>query len=113
MGEWSCQGAAHVRFADRLPEIKRTLEGGSTRERRETLRLISRERIALIMDDSYLTAFVACAEDTDVTVRREVASIVGDRWIRFTKSPDRRAIILERDLTGRNGRVRWANRGAA
>ena len=102
MGERSCQGAGAGEVADRLPEFKKTLEGGSTRERRETLRLISRERIALIMDDSYLTAFEACAADPDGIVRREVASIVSDRWIRFTTSPDRRAIILERELTGRN-----------
>ena len=46
---------------DKLPRIKQTLSEGTLLERREILRLVGSERIILIMDDSFVAAFAACA----------------------------------------------------
>jgi C-terminal processing protease CtpA/Prc len=68
-------------FADRLPEVKQTLQAGGAQERLDTLEFIVRERLDLIMDDSFIAAFGACAGDKDVRVRREVAQVLGEYWI--------------------------------
>jgi hypothetical protein len=83
-----------VRFAERLPEIKKVLEAGNARERGDTLRLIIREQVALIMDDSFVAAFEACVRDPDIEIRRDVAAIVGDRWIWYPEAPSPEAVAL-------------------
>jgi RNA polymerase sigma factor (sigma-70 family) len=90
---------AQAKFADRLPEIKQTLEQGTSPARRDTLRLIAREHLHLILDDSFLDAFKACAADKDASVRREVAVWVGLRWIWYAKTQNADAIDLELRLS--------------
>src|SRR5262249_22320448 len=95
---WATEQArkqARANYAERLPGIKQALEKGSSRERSDVLSLIARGRIDLIMDDSFVAAFNACAADDDPQVRRRVAVIAGERWIWSAPAQNHEAIDLE------------------
>jgi RNA polymerase sigma factor (sigma-70 family) len=66
-----------TQHGDRLPELRAALTSGESRERLETLQTFQRERIGLIMDDSFIDAFAACAGDKDPKVRSAVSRILG------------------------------------
>ena len=66
-----------AKLGDRLPAIRLAIASGSPRERRDALDLVFREQIGLIMDDSFVDAFAACAKDNDPAVRKEVARSLG------------------------------------
>jgi C-terminal processing protease CtpA/Prc len=72
-----------AKFGDRLPAIRQALASGRPRERIEALDLALRERIFLIMDDSFVDAFGACAADKDPAVRKEVARSLGQSLFWF------------------------------
>lgn len=81
---WSRQKAkekAEAEYRDSLPIVREALLHGDSKARREALDRIGRESLVLIMDDSYLPAFAACAEDADATVRRDVVRTVGGHWV--------------------------------
>ncbi len=81
---WSAEKAkarAEAEFTDKLPEIKEKLLHGDSEARRGVLDLINRNAIALIMDDSFIEAWKACAEDPDWRIRNEVARTFGGHWI--------------------------------
>src|SRR5262249_51158487 len=63
------------------------------------LRLIASERLDLIMDDSFIAAFRACADDRDARVRGDVAVWVGLRWVWYAKTESAEAIDLELRLS--------------
>jgi hypothetical protein len=94
---------AEATFSKELPEIKRILSGGTSGERKEVLEKISKHRIALIMDESFVPAFSACARDVDPRVRDGVAKTAGDQWIWNAKTQDTNAIelalLLSRDTS--------------
>lgn len=73
--------SAKEKFGGRLEEFRKALAEGALTKRREVVDLIQRERIALIMDDSFVGAFAAGAEGGDVKTREEIAIIVGSRWV--------------------------------
>jgi hypothetical protein len=73
--------SAQQKFAPRLEEIRNALSTGDSAKRRETLDLIQKERIDLILDDSFIAAFAKAAEDTDAKNRNAIATIAGSRWI--------------------------------
>lgn len=56
-----------------LPQVKQALLRGDSAARGDALRLIGKERLGLIMDDTFADPFRACARDKDAAVRREVA----------------------------------------
>ena len=94
---WAAQQAkerAQEKHADELPKIKETLKDGDSAARRDLLRLLMRERIALIMDDSFIEAFSAAATDPEPRVRNDVARIVGGRWVWSAKEQNPDAIEL-------------------
>ncbi len=62
--------------------------------RRETLQTILSHRVALIMDDSFISEFSRCATDEDPEVRRLVATIAGSRWVWETPEQNPEAIEL-------------------
>jgi RNA polymerase sigma factor (sigma-70 family) len=66
-----------AKFGDRLPAIRQTIAAGDPLERREALDLIFRERLGLIMDDSFVDAFAACAAHKDPAVRKDLARSLG------------------------------------
>lgn len=72
---------AEKRFIQDLPEIKRTLENGDSVARRNCLDHIMKNSIVLIMNDDFLQAFAACAQDADASVRRDVVRTVGQQWV--------------------------------
>ena len=64
--EWATEQSrqrAQAKYADQLPAFRRRLTEGDSKERKSTLDEIMRERIYLIMDESYLDAFDACSKD--------------------------------------------------
>jgi RNA polymerase sigma-70 factor (ECF subfamily) len=100
--EWADEQArkrARAKYGDKLPEIKKTLMGGNSFDRRETFRLIARERLDLIMDDSFVAAFRECADDKNPKVRSDVAVWVGLRWIWYARTQNPDAVDLELRLS--------------
>lgn len=88
---------AEAKYRSELPEIKRTLLEGSSKERWDVIVKIFRERITLIMDDSFIPAFAACARDENPDIRQNVAKLVGEDWIWHAteQSPAAIALLLE------------------
>lgn len=94
---WATERAkkrAEEKFAGELPKIRETLKNGDSEARREVLRLVMRERIALIMDDSFIGAFSAAAGDPEPAVRNDVARIAGEHWIWSAEEQNPEAIEL-------------------
>lgn len=88
---------AEARYRSELPDIKRTLLEGSSKERWDVIVKVFRERITLIMDDSFVPAFAACARDENPDIRQNVAKLVGEDWIWHAteQSPTAIALLLE------------------
>jgi RNA polymerase sigma factor (sigma-70 family) len=86
-----------AKVGDRLPAIRQALATGDKRQRLEALDEILRERIGLIMDDSYVDAFAACAKDKDPAVRKQVCRTLGQAVWGFegARKPDAIGVILE------------------
>ena len=72
-----------AKFGDRLPAIRQAIASGNPRELREARNLVLRERVGLIMDDSFVDAFDGCAKDNDPAVRSEVARTLGQSLFGF------------------------------
>jgi RNA polymerase sigma factor (sigma-70 family) len=66
-----------ARSGRRLPEVRKALHAGSSRDRLEALNLALRERLFYLMDESFADAFRACAGDKDPQVRRDISRILG------------------------------------
>jgi hypothetical protein len=82
--EWAAQkarDAARQKYSDRLEEFRESLTDGDSPARKTTLALIQRERIELIMDETFIDAFRAASGDPDPGVRNAIAVIAGGRWI--------------------------------
>jgi hypothetical protein len=109
--EWATEIArqrAQAKFADQLPAFRQRLAEGSSQERQAALDEISRERIYLIMDESFLDAFEACAKDNDEKVRYAMVRIVGEHWIWEAKQQSSKAIDQMLRLThDPSARVRY------
>ena len=94
---WATEKArerAQEKFSDQLPGIKETLASGSSEKRMETLRLIAQERLTLIMDDTFVSAYARCAESPEPKIRSEVARQVGERWVWSAEKQNQEAIEL-------------------
>ena len=94
---WATEQAkkrAEEKYTDELPRIRETLKSGESEARRDVLRLIMRQRISLIMDDSFIEAFSAAASDPEARVRNDVARIVGGRWVWSAEKQNPEAIEL-------------------
>jgi len=81
---WATEEArkrAEVAYRDQLPAIKQALSEGSSKERSSVLEKILKDRVHLIMDDSFIPAFAACSRDVDRRVRVSATILIGDRWI--------------------------------
>jgi serine/threonine protein kinase/protocatechuate 3,4-dioxygenase beta subunit len=90
---------AWEKYHDQLPKFRSFLESGGI-ERMTQLETIQRERIDLILDDSFLEVLEKCAEDKDPTVRRIATIIIGNRWIwKATDLQSERAIDLMMKLS--------------
>lgn len=97
---WSQQKAkerAETEFRDSLPIVHQALLEGDSAARRAALDRIQEESLVLIMDDSYLPAFAACATDADASVRRDVVRTVGGHWVwrGIEQHPDAIALMLK------------------
>jgi len=82
-----------MEFGDRLPELRNQLLAGDSQTRREVLALIQGNGIGSLLDDSFLDAMNACAEDEDPAIRSRVARIAGNRWV-WSGEENERAIQL-------------------
>jgi hypothetical protein len=87
-----------VEYGGQMPELRQRLLTGDGKARREALGLIQRERIAPLMDDSFLDAMEACAKDGDSGIRNDTARLTGQRWIWGAQEQSPRAIALMRQL---------------
>lgn len=72
---------AREKYSSQLEEIRGVLLDGDSVKRRQTLKLIQRERISLIMDESFISAFAAAARDRDAKVRDLATVTTGGQWI--------------------------------
>ena len=100
--EWAKNRAeklARGKYADQLPAIRTQLRQGDSTTRLELFRQIQSEGITLILDDSFLTAFSACAQDKDPKVRAQVARTVGGHWVWSAKEQSAEAIDLMLQLS--------------
>ena len=71
-----------LKSAHRLPAIREALLSGSPAERKDALCATNTDMLWRIMDDSFIDAFIKCAADADVEVRKEVATTLG-MFVRF------------------------------
>jgi len=95
-------------YTDKLPEIKEKLLSGDSQTRKEVIRMINQNSIALIMDDSFIEAWKACAKDPDSKIRAEVAGTFGNFWIWSAKEQKPEAIDLMIELSkDENREVRY------
>lgn len=97
---WSKQKAkerAELYYRDSLPVVQEALLQGDSADRRAALDRIQEERLVLIMDETYLAAFEACATDADASVRRDVVRTVGGHWVwqGMEQHPDAIALMLK------------------
>jgi hypothetical protein len=100
--EWAREESrklAEANYRGELPDIKRALAEGSSEERKRTMEKISRGGIVLIMDDTFIPAFAACARDADAGTRRNAAITVGGNWIWHAKQQSPEAIRLMLQLS--------------
>lgn len=96
--------AAQNRYGHRLEEIRQTLLTGDSKARREAFDLIERNRINLIMDETFIPAFAASATDPDSDVRRSATIITGSTWIWHSGKQSPAAIDLMMRLSRDNDR---------
>ena len=73
---WSAK-VVRAKSGHRLPGVEKAIRDGSGPERLAALRLVLDERLWLLMGESSVAAFRACAGDQDPAVRREVARTLG------------------------------------
>lgn len=95
--DWAREQArllAEKNFTSRLPELKDVLTRGDSSERKEALNLIQQNSISLIMDDSFIAAFDACANDPDKRIRNDVTRIAGNQWVWSAEEQNPQAIEL-------------------
>ncbi len=81
-------------FGERLPRFRETLLTGASSARREVMETILRHRLGPLLDDSFLPAMKAAADDSDRKVRNEIARTTGGRWIWGAKEQHPEAIAL-------------------
>lgn len=98
--EWAKEEArkrAELNLRGELPRLRKALAEGDSTERKAALEAIMRERLALIMDDSFLDAFAKCAEDDSAKNRNTATIIAGDKWVWSAKEqhPDAIALMLK------------------
>lgn len=94
---WAAEQAhqrAEKNYSSQLPKFKETLMSGSSEERLKALNTILQDRIALIMDDSFVAAFKNCAEDKDPQVRVQTTIIAGAKWVWEAQEQNAEAIQL-------------------
>ena len=85
---------ATEKHAGQLPQIREQLRQGDSAARMKLLGRLQSEGIVLIMDESFLDAFAACARDEDARVRAGVARVVGSQWIWSAQEQSAPAIDL-------------------
>jgi len=90
---------AKAKYTDQLPQIREALVEGDSAARRQVLDLILRDRIMLIMDESWIESFATCAQDADRRVRERVATIVGQFWVWEATAVDPAAVKLMLQLS--------------
>jgi hypothetical protein len=94
---WAAENAklkAEEKYGNQLEEIRSKLTNGDSKSRRDTLDLIQRDRISLIMDESFIPTFAAAGADADAKVRKQATSIAGSRWIWESRAQPGAAIDL-------------------
>jgi len=99
---------AKVEYTTKLPEIKEKLLSGDSQARKDVIKLVMQNAITLIMDDSFIEAWKACAKDKDSGVRAEVARTFGEHWVWSSREQKPEAIDLMIELSkDENREVRY------
>lgn len=94
---WSAEkatAAASEKYSGKLEEIRASLVNGDSAKRKETMDLLQRESIALIMDESFIFAFAKAAEDREEKVRNAIVTTVGSQWVWGKSTQPKEAIDL-------------------
>jgi len=69
-----------AKFGDKVPQIREVLLKGNGRERRELFKLVRREQLFALFDESFHEALMACARAGDPAVKRAAIEYGGD-WL--------------------------------
>lgn len=82
------------------PQVAQRLKDGDSEARREIIReLFVQPKKLLEMDDAFLDAFIACADDPDQSVQHTAYALIGERWIWKGGEQEPRAIAFLLDRT--------------
>ncbi len=95
---------AKAKFSGELPQFRETLLTGGSGARYEVLSTIQRNRLAEILEDSFVPALRAAGGDADPKVRNEVARIAGYRWVWSAQQQDPNVIELMLKLSSDSNR---------
>jgi len=95
---------AKAKFSVELPRFRETLLTGGSGARYEVLSTIQRNRLAEILEDSFVPALRAAGGDSDPKVRNEVARIAGHRWVWSARQQDPNVIELMLKLSSDSNR---------
>lgn len=95
---------AKAKFSGELPQFRETLLTGGSGARYEVLSTIQRNRLAEILEDSFVPALRAAGGDPDPKVRNEVARIAGYRWVWSAQQQDPNVIELMLKLSSDSNR---------
>lgn len=85
-------------YGPRFSELQKRLIEGDSKTRFEMFHEFYRNNVTLVLDDSFKEAFEACAKDTDMRVRRELARLVGGSMIWSAKKQSPMAVALLREM---------------
>jgi len=95
---------AKAKFSVELPRFRETLLTGGSGARYEVLSTIQRNRLAEILEDSFVPALRAAGGYSDPKVRNEVARIAGHRWVWSARQQDPNVIELMLKLSSDSNR---------
>lgn len=95
---------AKAEFASQLPQFKEALLTGGSDARYQVLSTIQSNRMAEILDDSFVPAMQAAGSDPDPRVRNEIAWAAGYRWVWSAKQQDPNVIELMLKLSSDSDR---------
>ena len=99
---------ARIKHTAKLPEYRKALVEGDSASRRKLFDFIRADGIMLIMDDSFIAAYKACAADPDFKIRNDVAIAAGYKWVWSARVQSDEVIDLMLTLSkDKNSKVRF------
>lgn len=83
-------------FTPALPQIRRILASGSSKQRRDALNIIKVQGVSQLFDESFAEPFKACLLDQDPEVREKALLTVGDLLGKQGECPDETLALMDK-----------------